>query len=82
MFWPAAFSIRSKWPLIPCSPGCSTSFRPEGVRVKQIAYVLDSAHSTDYGQQARLLTEVWADEGQAWDWLNRVVYLPKSASTS
>ena len=32
--------------------------------------------------QARLLTEFWADEGHAWDWLNRVVYLQKSTSTS
>jgi hypothetical protein len=30
-----------------------------------------------YGQQARLLTELWA-EGQGWDWINRIVYLPKS----
>lgn len=34
--------------------------------------------STDYGHQARLLTGFWADEGHAWDWLNRVVYLPKT----
>lgn len=34
--------------------------------------------STDYGQQARLLTDLWVNEGHAWDWLNRIVYLPKS----
>lgn len=34
--------------------------------------------STDYGQQSRLLTAFWRDEGRAWDWINRTVYLPKS----
>jgi hypothetical protein len=34
--------------------------------------------STDYGQQGRLLTQFWADEGHTWDWLDRIVYLPKS----
>ena len=34
--------------------------------------------STDYGQQARLLTGFWAQDGHAWDWLNRIIYLPKS----
>jgi hypothetical protein len=37
-----------------------------------------SVPSTDYGQQARLLTDFWVNEGHAWDWLNRIVYLPKS----
>ena len=37
-----------------------------------------SVRTTNYGQQARLLTEFWAHEGHAWDWLNRIVYLPKS----
>ena len=37
-----------------------------------------TVRSTDYGHQARLLTGFWRDEGQAWDWLNRIVYLPKS----
>jgi hypothetical protein len=37
-----------------------------------------SVRSTDYGQQARLLTTFWAHEGRGWDWLNRIVYLPKS----
>jgi len=42
-----------------------------------------TVRSTDYGHhQARLLTEFWADEGRAWDWLNRVVYLPKATSAS
>jgi hypothetical protein len=31
---------------------------------------------TDYGDQAELLTEFWRQEGHAWDWLNRFVYLP------
>jgi hypothetical protein len=34
--------------------------------------------TTDYSQQARLLTAFWLQEGAAWDWLNRVVYVPKS----
>ena len=34
--------------------------------------------STDYGQQARLLTRFWLDGAFRWDWENRVVYLPKS----
>ena len=33
---------------------------------------------TDYGHQARLLTGFWVGEGQSWDWLNRIVYLPKA----
>lgn len=38
-----------------------------------------SVRTTDYGHQARLLTDFWFHEGSAWDWLNRIVYLPKSA---
>ena len=34
--------------------------------------------STHYGQQSRLLTDFWAQEGHSWDWLNRIVYLPES----
>lgn len=34
--------------------------------------------SSDYGYQSRLLTGFWENEGGAWDWQNRVVYLPKS----
>src|SRR5436309_11253071 len=34
--------------------------------------------ATDYGHQGRLLTDFWT-ESHAWDWMNRVVYLPKSA---
>ena len=37
-----------------------------------------TVRSTDYGHQARLLTDFWAHEAHAWDWFNRVVYLPKS----
>ena len=37
-----------------------------------------AVRTTDYGHQARLLTGFWADEGHSWDWLNRIVYLPKS----
>ena len=37
-----------------------------------------AVRSSDYGQQARLLTAFWAQEGSAWDWQNRIVYLPKS----
>jgi hypothetical protein len=36
-----------------------------------------TVRTTSYGQQARLLTELWA-EGHGWDWINRIVYLPKS----
>jgi hypothetical protein len=37
-----------------------------------------SVRSTDYGLQARLLTDFWTTDGGRWDWLNRIVYLPKS----
>ena len=37
-----------------------------------------TVRSTDYGYQARLLTNFWQKEGGAWDWQNRIVYLPKS----
>jgi hypothetical protein len=37
-----------------------------------------TVRSTDYGHQARLLTGFWADEGHMWEWLNRIVYLPKA----
>lgn len=36
-----------------------------------------TVRSTDYGHQARLLTGFWTDEGHSWDWVNRIVYLPK-----
>jgi hypothetical protein len=38
-----------------------------------------TVRSTAYGDQARLLTDFWAHEGQAWEWTNRIMYLPKSA---
>jgi hypothetical protein len=37
-----------------------------------------TVRSTDYGRQAHLVTEFWLDDGQTWDWRNRIVYLPKS----
>ena len=37
-----------------------------------------TVRTTNYGQQAQLLREFWAHEGHVWDWLNRIVYLPKS----
>lgn len=37
-----------------------------------------SIRSTDYGNQARLVTGLWSGKGRDWDWTNRVVYLPKS----
>lgn len=43
-----------------------------------LAILRRSVRSTDYGQQARLLTEFWTREGSRWDWLNRIVYLPKA----
>jgi len=41
-----------------------------------------TVRSTDYGYQSRLLTRFWTEEGQGWDWLNRIVYLPKSTLTT
>jgi hypothetical protein len=35
-------------------------------------------HTVDYGYQSRLLTGFWQNEGHAWDWQNRIVFLPKS----
>lgn len=35
--------------------------------------------STNYGEQARLLTRFWIDDDQKWDWVNRIVYLPRTA---
>lgn len=37
-----------------------------------------TVRNTHYGFQARLLTDFWIHEGHTWDWLNRIVYLPKS----
>ena len=37
-----------------------------------------TVRSVDYGYQSRLLTGFWQGEGRAWDWRNRIVYLPKS----
>jgi hypothetical protein len=37
-----------------------------------------TVRSTAYGDQGRLLTGFWTEEGRAWDWVNRIVYLPKS----
>ena len=37
-----------------------------------------TVRSVDYGDQSRLLTGFWKSEGSAWDWRNRIVYLPKS----
>jgi hypothetical protein len=37
-----------------------------------------TVRGSDYGYQARLLTGLWQAEGSAWDWQNRIVYLPKS----
>ena len=37
-----------------------------------------SVRAADYGYQSRLLTAFWQSEGSAWDWQNRIVYLPKS----
>jgi hypothetical protein len=37
-----------------------------------------TVRSTNFGEQARLLTEFRADEGHARDWLNHFVYLPRS----
>ena len=37
-----------------------------------------TVRTVDYGYQSRLLTRFWKSEGGAWDWRNRIVYLPKS----
>ena len=37
-----------------------------------------TVRSSDYGYQARLLTEFWGAEGGSWGWRNRIVYLPRS----
>ena len=37
-----------------------------------------TVRSVDYGHQSRLVTGFWQKEGSAWDWQNRIVYLPKS----
>jgi hypothetical protein len=39
-----------------------------------------TVRSIDYGHQARLLTGFWSADGHAWDWLNRIVYLPTSTA--
>ena len=43
-----------------------------------LVLVRRTVRSTAYGDQARLLTDFWVHEGHAWDWVNRIVYLPKS----
>jgi len=35
-----------------------------------------TVRTTNYGEQARLLTEFCSEDAHAWDWLNRIVYLP------
>lgn len=37
-----------------------------------------TVRSTNYGDQARLVRDFWMSQGRAWDWTNRIVYLPKS----
>jgi hypothetical protein len=37
-----------------------------------------TVRSINYGDQARLVTDFWVCEGRGWDWMNRIVYLPKS----
>lgn len=37
-----------------------------------------TVRTVDYGYQSRLLTGFWQNESSAWDWQNRIVYLPKS----
>jgi hypothetical protein len=37
-----------------------------------------TVRSTNDGEQARLIAEFWCNQGQDWDWTNRIVYLPKS----
>jgi hypothetical protein len=37
-----------------------------------------TVRSTNYGDQARLVTDLWTSDGRGSDWTNRIVYLPKS----
>jgi hypothetical protein len=37
-----------------------------------------TVRSTNYGDQARLVTDSWFGDSRGWDWTNRIVYLPKS----
>jgi hypothetical protein len=37
-----------------------------------------TVRSTNYGEQARLITEFWSNQCQDWNWTSRIVYLPKS----
>jgi hypothetical protein len=37
-----------------------------------------TVRSINYGDQARLVTDFWVSEGRGWDWMNRIVYWPKS----
>lgn len=37
-----------------------------------------SVRNTDYGRQARLVTQLFQSQTNASDWENRIVYLPKS----
>jgi hypothetical protein len=37
-----------------------------------------TVRSTNYGDQARLVTDFWFSKGRGWDWMNRIVYLRKS----
>jgi hypothetical protein len=37
-----------------------------------------TVRSTNYSDQARLVTDFCSREFHGWDWTNRVVYLPKS----
>lgn len=37
-----------------------------------------TVRSTNYGEQARLMTDFWLADGRSWDWTNRIVYLPKA----
>jgi hypothetical protein len=37
-----------------------------------------TVRSTNYGEQARLVTDFWFSEGVSCDWTNRIVYLPKA----
>lgn len=37
-----------------------------------------TVRTTNDGEQARLLTDFWGRNGRAWDWIDRIAYLPKS----
>ena len=53
-----------------------------GPRTARLTVTDRLGRSASYGQQARLLGDFWASEGRAWDWRNRIVYLPRTSPSA